>query len=404
MTGHAPGSSARTRAADETTRRPAHEQDVPVFAWITGERTNVGDSLLRRPYVAALRRIGRLELWIRTSTPDFLTGLGLEDDVVLTPGFAVWYARLLRSALRRRTVVVLNAGESRVEGSRALLLSALLVAGLVVRVRGGSSVWVGVGVPASGRRLLRIPYRLAGRIIDYVQWREAGSATTAAPRAVGADWAFVEGAPASAWSPDRDLLGIVLRGDRPAPSAAWLSWIRTLCADHGLSPVVVVQVRQDDGRARELADALDATVVEWPTEATHAEQETRVREVYGRCRAVVGDRLHGLVIAATEGAVPLGWVESSRGKIRAHFDVARLPDAGRHEGRPAADLPRVTAAELTRQANLLAEAVSRVRSELRTLQDDLAALGGSGAPHELARLRRRQRPRTRSRALRNAAE
>ena len=141
MTGHAPGSSARTRAADETTRRPAHEQDVPVFAWITGERTNVGDSLLRRPYVAALRRIGRLELWIRTSTPDFLTGLSLDDDVVLTPGFAVWYARLLRSALRRRTVVVLNAGESRVEGSRALLLSALLVAGLVVRVRGGSSVW-----------------------------------------------------------------------------------------------------------------------------------------------------------------------------------------------------------------------------------------------------------------------
>ncbi len=354
---------------------PPAGEGTPVFAWITGERTNVGDSLLRRPYLAALRRVGPVDLWINRSTPDFLRGLDPAPEDTLTPRFARWYPRLLRTALRRRTILVLNAGEFRVHPSRVGLLLALVAAALVVRLRRGATVWIGVSVPPSGGRLMRSPVRWAGRHLDDVRWRDTESPRSTVSRPVVPDWAFAEGTPVGSWSSsERRLAAFVLRGDRSDPTQAWFDWARTLCADHGLRPVVVIQVRQDAARAAAVAAELGGDVIDWPAASAHDEQERAVREVYRRSLFVIGDRLHGLIIGATEGAIPLGWVESSRGKIRRHFEAVGLTSAGLLEGVPATDLPRIHPPAEQEMARDLRRSVSGARSSLARVGEELERL------------------------------
>lgn len=384
--------------------RPGREQ-VAVFAWMTGESTNLGDSVLRRPYVAALRDIGPLDLWINRGTPDFLTGLGLSHEDRLSRGFLSWYLRLISTALRRRTLLALNAGEFRAHASRVGLLTALLLAAQVVRLRGGASVWVGASIRESSHKLLRLPTLWAGRSIDYLQWREPGSLRTCATRAVGPDWGFLPGTSVEDWPTDRrDRCAFVLRGDRPVPSPEWFDWARALCDTHGLSPTVIVQVRQDAHRANFVATELCCDVIEWTEVATHAEHEDRVRRVYRRSAIVVGDRLHGLVLGATEGAVPIGWVESSRGKIRAHFDALGMTYVGKFEGAPAADLPAIDPPETATRSVDLKRVISRARFDLRELQVALGTLGSPVNSSDLSGLRRAQRARARSLAVVNASE
>ena len=65
----------------------------------------------------------------------------------------------------------------------------------------------------------------------------------------------------------------------------------------------VVQVREDEARARELAVALGGEYEMWgDTDAV--EQEARLRQRYSGARLVVSDRMHVLVLAAIDGAAP----------------------------------------------------------------------------------------------------
>nr|WP_280759840.1 hypothetical protein [Prescottella agglutinans] len=89
----------------------------------------------------------------------------------------------------------------------------------------------------------------------------------------------------------------------------------------GLEPIVVVQVRRDSLRARAIADRLHCSVVDWTGE-THHVQEQRLRNVYRQSEAVVSDRLHVLIMALTEGAIPLGLMEHEDTKIGRHFRAA----------------------------------------------------------------------------------
>lgn len=358
-----------------------------VFAWITGERTNLGDSLLRRPYVRGLAKIGRLEIWVNKSTPDFLDGLDLPRQAKLIRAFPVWYGRLVLSSLCGRTILVINAGEFRTQVSRAALFLPLLAASLIVRLRGGCSIWIGGSVPEPDGGLLGVPARIAGRTMDYVQWREAGSCLTAAKRSVGPDWAFLEGGAVKDWTAKKRVsCAVVLRGDRPAPTDSWYSWVRELCAEHHLSPVVVVQVRQDNDRAQAVADRLGGTIFPWPTDRTHSQQESLIRDIYSRSVLVIGDRLHALIIGATEGAVPIGWVESSRGKIGKHFDVVGIEYAGQYEGAQAGDLPSIDVRRIGAWADQLSEAVELARDDLHALQQALGKLESERRPNALAKL------------------
>ncbi|GAA3895986.1 hypothetical protein GCM10022381_41860 [Leifsonia kafniensis] len=346
----------------------------PVFAWITGETTNIGDSLLRRPYVAALSQIGPTELWVRRASADFLTGLDVPAGVRVTHSFLGWYARLLKSALSRRTVLALNAGEVRVRPAIAGLMFALGVGVSLVRLRGGIAVWLGGTVPASDRTELLAPYRWVARRTALQVWREAGPSVRIVPGEVAPDWAFATGSLRSDWAGEasRTSIAFVVRGDRDYPSAEWLSWARRLIATRSMLPIAVVQVEADRDVARRLANDLGGEVLNWDPGVSHAAQEKLVRELYQRCLIVIGDRLHGLVLGATEGAIPLGWVEASRGKIAAHFDAAGLEFVGKFEGKKFEDAPDLSAEDLTQLAQVTAAGIDANRVQLAELTVRLA--------------------------------
>ena len=370
--------------AGRRANRPAGaRRPVPVFAWSTGQDFNIGDSLLRRPYLEQLADLGPVDAWVKGASAGYLTGLGTDHLARVSHSFPRWYARLVGSALRRKTVVAFNAGEMRVGRSRAALVLTLGLAAAVARVRGGASVWIGASVQPTDDPLLRWIYRFVSRRLTYVRWREAGSQQTAVPRAVGPDWGFATGTPTQEWpTAPRDVAAFVLRGDRPEPSAAWLAWWREILERNGLRAVVVVQVDIDTPRAHAVAAQLGGEVVTWETGVPHDEQEATVRAAYRRARIAVGDRLHGLVVAATEGAVPIGWVESSRGKIGSHFDAAGLRYVGEHEGLGVADVLGDTEVLSPERIAALAAAlpgeIDRLRAELESTRVVLADLHAGG--------------------------
>jgi polysaccharide pyruvyl transferase WcaK-like protein len=331
-----------------------------VFAWATGQDDNIGDSLLRRPYLAALRERGALTVWVRDASDGFLPGLGLGSEDRWSRSFWRWMVSASISALQRPTHVALNAGEMTVSKRGAAKMLALAPVILLCRLRGGGGVWMGGGVPPHSQPILASTYRLAARLCYDVTWRDQVSADQMRTGSVSPDWAFTLGTPASEWMPrdHRELLTIVLRGDRDFPDSSWWTWVLNLAAQHSLRPTVVVQVHRDGNHAMRAAAEYDVDVVEWPDSSNHREQETTVRLVYSRSAITIGDRLHGLIVAATEGSIPLGWVPTSRGKIARHFDAAGMSFAGRYEGAAPEQYPVPTARDIAEYAEVLAAATA----------------------------------------------
>src|SRR5699024_7030879 len=122
----------------------------------------------------------------------------------------------------------------------------------------------------------------------------------------------------------RGSLGVSLRADRPYPSPAWIRAVRDAGERLGLEIVTVAQVRRDDERAHRLASELGGRAVGFPPATTHVAQEKILRDEYAGMRAVVSDRLHVLLLALTEGAVPLGWTEAATDKLERHLDAVGM--------------------------------------------------------------------------------
>lgn len=345
-----------------------------VYGWITGEETNLGDSLLRRPYVAALSPLGHLRLWTNRNSSDFLENVGIPPGTRTFRGFPGWYLSLIINSLRKRTIIALNAGEFTLSAGRASFLVLMWIARMIVRVRGGSVIWAGVSIrPGQGRHVNMIGKR-AAETFELVRYRDESSRHPTRRVAGMPDWGFRSGTAGQAWTPraERDRLAIVMRGDRPLPSAEWIRWVSATCTRLDLKPLIVVQVRADTDRANELAALIGANVLPWPTVSTHSEQEAAVRDAYRSSEVTIGDRLHGLIVAATEGSVPLGWIESSSGKIRRHFSVVGMDWTGENEGVAAADLPTIDRHQIEGWSGDLVERIAAARTALNETVDEIA--------------------------------
>jgi polysaccharide pyruvyl transferase WcaK-like protein len=246
----------------------------------------------------------------------------------------------------------------------AVKMLALAPVMLLCRLRGGGGVWVGSGVPPHGTPVLAGTYKLAAHLCDPVSWRDQVSADQMGVGSVAPDWAFTLGTPSAEWAPleERDLLTIVLRGDRAFPDAEWWTWVLELAERLGLKPAAVVQVRRDGDYAARAASEYGFEVVAWPKPDDHRQQEETVRQAYRRSAVTIGDRLHGLIVAATEGSIPLGWVPTSRGKIARHFEAAGIAFTGQYEGRAPQEYPEITASELQRHVETLAAAATAAKS------------------------------------------
>ncbi|MDQ1181547.1 polysaccharide pyruvyl transferase family protein [Rhodococcus sp. SORGH_AS_0301] len=302
---------------------------VHVFVGATGARDNVGDTALRRELFRALRPRGTLHLWVGGLPETYLSGLGLDATDVLYRSRRTWRVAALRHALKGRVLFAFHGGE--ISLTPAVLRSYALHLPLLalLRVRGGIAVHTSIGVRAPRRRTARIlRWILAG--CDLVTWRDDRSQEWIGLGTVTPDWAFAH-RHGEALPPDdeRPLMAVALRHDRPAPSEDYARTVCALAAAHGLDLVMTAQTAADMRSARQWAPLFGARVVEWPSDDL-AQAEDVLRHTYRRCRAVVSNRLHGLIMAATEGAVPIGLGTSDVEKLDRGMRAAGLVSVALH--------------------------------------------------------------------------
>lgn len=346
-----------------------------VHAWLNGQRDNVGDSLLRRPYLTTLRSLGRVNVWAGTGANGYRSNLGFEPTDTVPARYRTWLADLYRGSFRGDTVA-LNAGEFTL--SKAYAVQTVLVAPalLTTRIRGGQVVWWGAGVPPQ-RWIGRLLYTPLTWLATDVRWRDPDSARNLALAPTMPDWGFAAIPRPPSATPgrvlddrDRSWLTVVLRGDRVAPSAAWLEDVKSAAERLGLRLHVAVQVGRDGDRAHWLAERWSCAATFFDT-PEHRAQEDSLRRVYRRSAIVLSDRLHALILGATEGAVPLAWCETSVSKVERHLAPHGFDWTVTHDHvRALADLSRE---QLSGWLSRTVEICSRLRDEL---EDQTASAAG----------------------------
>ncbi len=124
----------------------------------------------------------------------------------------------------------------------------------------------------------------------------------------------------------RHRLVVSYRGDRQPLSEGTAAAIRTFAERNGLTVTVITQVARDSQRSKELHHDLGGDLLDWEVVAGHAAQEDRLREIYLETAVALSDRLHVLIVAATEGAVPVNLVAEPDAKVGRHFDAIGYTD------------------------------------------------------------------------------
>lgn len=353
-------------------------QTAVTFEWATGQDDNIGDSLLRRPSLIDARARGsEMHVYHGHLTSTFESAFGLDEQDVSYTSFRKWFCAAIASGFRRPTLLVPNPGEMKVTRGGAARLAAFWVASFAPKAR---IIWMGAAVP-EGRALWSLPYRAVAKRAKIAAFRDAETVKLLGAGFASPDWAFSLGSDTADWPrpESRYRLAVLLRGARPVPSDEWITWLKAIANEFGLKLTFMSQVRRDNDLADQLAERMGGESIRFPEGTDHADQEKLVRELYRETRIAVSDRLHGLIVAATEGAVPLGWIPSSNGKIARHFNAVDMPFVGRLEGVPAEDLPPVDRNTLAQWEESLPVRIADARRrifETLTLADAVAPRRG----------------------------
>ncbi|SDM76872.1 Polysaccharide pyruvyl transferase family protein WcaK [Cryobacterium flavum] len=343
-----------------------------IFVPARGQYDNIGDILLRRQLLDWLRASGPLHVYVGEAPDGYAEGLGLTPVDVQYRSFRRWYAAALASAARGRASYVFKPGEIQLTliGMKEHL--AMLPVLALVRARHGRVARVGVG----SRNFAPLPRALMGPSIalsNVSLWRDAATAGYLGQGSIMPDLAFAgssadsSGADAGATA-RRDVLVVSMRSDLEYPSAAWLAGVRAVAADNGLQIWCVTQVLRDDDKCGQLAADLGGEALRW-NGTGHDEQEQRLRALYRRAALTVSDRLHVLVGALTEGAVPAALlVDAKSDKIARHFAAAGLHDVSIvSAGLAAAEIAERLQNLLGRRTAILAGLVE-AQHELQTVR------------------------------------
>lgn len=296
------------------------------YLWLSGHVRNVGDSMLRRPYAAALRKRGPLRVWTAAPGTGYVDGLELQSGESMSSFFR-WYSSFVGQVVKGRPTFAFNAGEFGVTKSYLAGMILLLPWLLVLRTKGGEFIWVG-GSVRRRRNGMMWPFDLLAGWSKPLIWRDTTSQRLMGRGEAEPDWAFGL-RPGGCWATsvqstpslsERTHLALALRGDRPYPVPEWVDAVARLRDRLSLKVVCVVQVSDDEATAVQLAQQLGGDVVRWE-HGHHRLQEDLVRGWYRKSAALLSDRLHGLIMGATEGTVPLGWTDRSNHKTAIHMDV-----------------------------------------------------------------------------------
>jgi hypothetical protein len=355
---------------------------MKIFASVLGQVDNVGDTVLRRAFLEAIRPAGDLQLFVGDRDDSYLGALGLADTDTVFRSSATWRREVSRTSLREASVYAFNAGEIEVRRSYAqqyLRLAPLLLAS---RLRGGHAVHAGFGIRRPSA--WRVPIGATLRLCDIVSWRDHESRAAMGFGRVAPDWAFAAGSADAdlntRWSDaGRGLLAVSLRYNGPRPDATWTRSVRRLADQHGLEIVAVAQILRDGPLAEELAAELGGVAVVWAG-PDHAAQEEKLRETYRRTRLLVSNRLHAAVMGLTEGALPLalalahGGAQAGTGKVSRSLAAAGIHGVSVDAGfADFAALERTARDVLGRREPILQHVVD-ARADLRKLGADIRRL------------------------------
>ncbi|MDE8650464.1 polysaccharide pyruvyl transferase family protein [Novosphingobium album (ex Liu et al. 2023)] len=348
-----------------------------IFVSIAGQHDNLGDVVLHRSMLKALRGLGKLHIVSHTLDAPYVGAVvdGERDDVQTD---AEAWNSALRSALgRERILYFQKPGELVLTGRR---LGRDLLHSLTLRRiarRGGASFVLGVGARSPANPWRRLALRLAFAPYALVGWRDVRTAREMKIGQVMPDWAFGDGTPgAEQGDGPRDQLVVSLRIDRPEPSEEWLEALRLFAQRRELGIAVVCQVARDMPRCEMLAARLGGTLAPW-VEGDFVATEDALRALYRRTAMAVSDRLHVLIIAATEGAVPLCLLDREEEKIGRHFDAIGFPGSAQTASGPDVEA-RVALLErqFARRVELVA-ACDKAREAVRAVEREVARIAGA---------------------------
>ncbi|MCD2498726.1 hypothetical protein [Microbacterium nymphoidis] len=310
-------------------RRPTR-----TFVSLTGPAGNIGDALIRRETLEWARGTSdELVAYVGEAPDVWLHQLGVPTGtIVLRTKRSVPRWLWLLATAPRRPVLVLEAGEVPLDRGNGLRELVFLAETVIVRLKRGVVVRPPRGIRAPSNPALWL-HALAARWSQVALWRDEKSAALVGGAQVVPDVGFAAGVRAGSDEEAREELIISLRGARPMPSAAWIEAVRAFARTEGLRIRTVVQVREDEQRSRELADALGGEFEPWG-DIDAVTQERNLRARYDDAPMVISDRMHVLVLAALSGAVPVELVPTPTGKIAAAFDVIGLHGVS-HDSRDA---------------------------------------------------------------------
>jgi len=166
-------------------------------------------------------------------------------------------------------------------------------------------------------------------------------------------------------------MALTFRSDRPELDDVAAQALTEFARSQGLTLFVYAQVRRDRQAMKALADRLGAEYRDWSDDALHDEFEKTVRSWLSTSRFVASDRLHALVIGATEGAVPVGLIPRHDRKVASHLEAVGLAAATlRSDGRTDSELASGLQAALPLES-VLAERCRLARAELNVLLADV---------------------------------
>lgn len=329
----------------------------------TGQEDNIGDVILRRAFFDQLAAAGQLHIHLGDASDDFIEALSLRDSDVIYRDAESWRRSAYRSVLRTPTWLVDKPGELLLEEDIFKGQRSLLPLILAVRLRGGRSLRLGIGQrkpnPAVVARFRRL-YRLS----NTVAWRDVESRAHFGIGEVMPDWGFLPG-PDAPHVGERHRLTISYRSDRDLLPPHALEAIRTYAQDENLLVTVITQVARDSPRSQELHHALGGELIDWADAEGHEAQENRLREIYAETALALSDRLHVLIVAAAEGAVPVNLVEAHDPKIGRHFDAIGYGDVTVTASEATADDLRSAMGTARERSGELAAKIEAARGRIR---------------------------------------
>lgn len=359
----------------ECARRAGAHRAEPLtrtFISLTGPAGNIGDALIRRGGLNwALGTSGELLVYVGDAPDVWLRQLGVPSGTrVLRSKRSIARWLWLLATAPRHPVLVFEAGEVPLDRGNVVREIVFLAETVIVRLKHGVVVRPPRGIRAATQPALWL-HALATHLSQFALWREAGSAALAGGSVVP-DLGFGAGARPGLPDGERSELIVSLRGARPLPDAAWMAAVRATAATAGLRIRAVVQVREDEERAHELADALGGVFEPWG-DTDPVAQEQRLRARYDGARLVVSDRMHVLVLATLSGAAPAELVPRPTGKITAAFESIGLRDLSLDASTgDAATMQRFLAAQLDR-SDEVRRCVAAAEQQLADIESEVRA-------------------------------